>query len=321
LRPAAPLLALLLSVGLATASVIYAATPGPRFFGFAATGDEVAATIDGVSCGDSVTAAADGLWILDLDSDAACRPSEGDEVRFTLNGAPTNETETYAAGGSSADAINGTTLTLAPIPARAPAVPGLASFLLNDAGDAAAIGWTRPDTATSFQFCNSSAAALLASSCAEVGDPAVDVDWDTVHEGVATADDTQLFTSGSRYTSMRACNLAGCSRDSGGPLAGGLRWAEWEIDFDYMAVAFDFGQTRFTIAIVVNVSGPPRTFTIANGPPNDPNQEQLIRCRLVRAGSRCVAFLQPGEGEHFEVVSIVSEGAGTPATEHHITVR
>ncbi len=134
------LLALLLGIGLATASVIYAATPGPRFFGYSQAGDEIGATIDGVSCGDAVIAAADGLWILDLDSNAACRPSAGDEVRFTLNGAPTNETETYAAGGSSADTVNGTTLTLAPIPAQTPAVPGLASFLLNDAGDAAAIG-------------------------------------------------------------------------------------------------------------------------------------------------------------------------------------
>ncbi len=142
-----------------------------------------------------------------------------------------------------------------------------------------------------------------------------------MYNGAATADDTQLFTSGSLYTSMRACNLAGCSRDSAGPLAGGLRWSEWDIDFDYMAVAFDFGQMKFTIAIVVNVSGPQRTFTIGNVPPDDPNREQLTRCRLVQAGSRCVAFLQPGEGEHFEVVSIVSEGEGTPTTEHHVTVR
>ncbi len=315
------LLALLLGIGLATTGVTNAATPGPRFFGFAEAGDEIGAKVDGVSCGDAVTAAANGLWILDVESDAACRPSEGDEVSFTLNGAATNETETWAPGGSSADAVNGTTLTLAPVPEAAPRVPGLASFRINDAGDAAAIGWTRPDTATGFEFCNSGAEVLLASSCEEIADPTPDMDWDTVYSGAATAEDTQLFTSGLRYTSMRACNAAGCSRDSVGPLAGGLRWSQWEIDFDYMAVAFDFGRTKFTIVIVVNVSGPPRTFTIGNGPPDDPNQEQLGRCRLVREGSRCVAFLQPGEGEHFEVVSIVSDGGGMPTTKHHITVR
>jgi len=336
------LLALLLGVGLATASVLYAVTPGPRFFGYAQAGDQVGATIDGASCGDAVTAADDGLWILDLNSDAACRPSVGDEVSFTLNGAPTNETETYAAGGSSADAINGTTLTLAPIPAPAPAVPrvpGLASFRLNDAGDAAAIGWTRPDTSTFFQFCSSPPSLSPWSaleSCERVSDAAVDVDWDTV---VVEGDDLDHLEMGNGvilvpdswlYTSMRACNAAGCSRDSQGPQAGGLRWTEFEIDYAYMAVAFDFTQTQFTIVIVVNVDGPPREFTITSCTESvycspfyaevlGEHQEKLTRCRVVRAGSRCIAYVE--KGEQLAMVNIISRGKGTPTTQHLITVR
>ena len=105
------------------------ALPGPRFFGYAEAGDEVEASIDGTSCGAAVTADADGLWKLDVDGDAACQPADGDMVAFTLNGAATNETETWRAGGTSADQTNGTTLTLAdamamPGPAMpAPAMP------------------------------------------------------------------------------------------------------------------------------------------------------------------------------------------------------
>jgi len=112
----AALFALLLSLGLATTGVAHAqGTPGPRFFGYAEAGDEVVASIDGVSCGDAVTADSDGVWLLDVDGVAACAPAEGDEVSFTLNGAATNETETWTAGGTSADQTNGTTLTLAEV--------------------------------------------------------------------------------------------------------------------------------------------------------------------------------------------------------------
>lgn len=108
------LFALLLSIGLSTTGVAHAqGTPGPRFFGYAESGDSVEAFIDDVSCGDAVTAASDGLWMLDVDGTAACSPAEGDTVSFTLNGADTNETENWTAGGTSADATAGTTLTLA----------------------------------------------------------------------------------------------------------------------------------------------------------------------------------------------------------------
>ena len=137
----AALFALLLGIGLATTGVAHAqGIPGPRFFGYAEAGDEVEASIDGTSCGAAVTADADGLWKLDVDGDAACQPADGDMVAFTLNGAATNETETWRAGGTSADQTNGTTLTLAdamamPAPAMpAPAMPAPAPADTGNAG-------------------------------------------------------------------------------------------------------------------------------------------------------------------------------------------
>ncbi len=211
--------------------------------------------------------------------------------------------------------------TNGPLPPPRPRTPGLESFRLGASGNHAALGWTASDTATSFEFCSSATAAELHASCRAVAGPLVDVSWDTVLDGSATADDPLVFTSGWVYTALRACNVSGCSSPGAGPQVGGLRWGDYDIDFDYMAIAFDFGSLQFTIGIVVNVSGPPRTFTIANGPPDDPNRSQLNRCRLVQPGRSCIAFLRPGEGEHYEIVSIVSEDEGKPTTEHRLRVR
>ena len=100
-----------------------------------------------------------------------------------------------------------------PAPLVAPKMPELASFFPNEEGTAAAIGWTRPATATSFELCSSSpdSTALLASTCGrpelerltrglvvsrEVESSVVDIDWPAVFAGAATEGETQLFTSG-----------------------------------------------------------------------------------------------------------------------------
>lgn len=104
--------ALLLGLGLAASSTTHAqGVPGARYFGTAEAGDSVEAFIDGVSCGDAVTADSDGLWILDVPGDADCSPSGDDTVTFELNGAAAEETESWRAGGTSADTSTGTTLT------------------------------------------------------------------------------------------------------------------------------------------------------------------------------------------------------------------
>ena len=76
-------------------------------------GDTVEVFANGVSCG-TITADADGTWVGQVGTDGAeasdCAAVAGDELTFTLNGEATTATETYANGGTPADAANGISL-------------------------------------------------------------------------------------------------------------------------------------------------------------------------------------------------------------------
>jgi hypothetical protein len=97
-------------------------------------GDTVEAFDGAKSCG-TATADASGNWQMQIASNAACSPAEGDAITFTLNGAATTASETYKAGGAPADVANGVTLTAsgAATPTAttpAPASTGNAGFLV-----------------------------------------------------------------------------------------------------------------------------------------------------------------------------------------------
>lgn len=99
-----------LGVSALLASPTHAQNPPATFYGTAAAGDTVEATIDGTACA-SATADATGFWMLTVDEGGACAASDGDTVGFTLNGGTAAETETWKAGGAPADVANGVTLT------------------------------------------------------------------------------------------------------------------------------------------------------------------------------------------------------------------
>ena len=201
-----------------------------------------------------------------------------------------------------------------------PAVPpSFASFLPGPFG-AAEIGWTETSGASSYEFCHQAPAAPSSVSCSNLPAPLAAITWDLTlgAQGPATA--TRVLTGGERETSLRACNSKGCTPVSPGPLTGGLRWPAWGIDYDYFAMAFDFGRLHFTLAGVVNVSGPNRVFNLNTGPPGDPDLHRMRACGQIPAGRVCIAFLGLDD-EHFEVVSIVSKRRGTPTTDHRITIR
>ncbi len=101
-RPGAvmALFAVLLSLGLFAGSTADAQQPPFRAFGTGvAAGATVAAQIGGVECG-TTTADADGNWLLDIASDAACNPASGDTITFSLDGAAVDETATWSSAGS-----------------------------------------------------------------------------------------------------------------------------------------------------------------------------------------------------------------------------
>ena len=197
--------------------------------------------------------------------------------------------------------------------------PGFASFLPGPAGGAE-IGWTEASGASRYEFCHRAPGVPASVSCSNLPAPLAAITWDVTlgTQGPATA--TRVLTGAERETSLRACNSKGCTSASPGPLAGGLRWPAWGIDYDYFAMAFDFGRLRFTLVGVVNVSGPNRVFNLLTGPADDPGLHRIRGCGQVPAGRICIAFLGLDD-EHFEVVSIVSKRSGTPTTDHRIAIR
>ena len=130
-KMAAPLAALTVATLLFGAYVTSANAQVPPFTAYGTgqtAGDTVEAWVGGASCG-SATVDADGNWLLQIGSDAACAPADGDAISFTLNGAATDAAETYKAGGAPADVAAGITLTASEAPAApAPAETGNAGL-------------------------------------------------------------------------------------------------------------------------------------------------------------------------------------------------
>lgn len=101
--------ALMLTLGMAMAETASAQTPPAVFYGKGLTsGARVEALIAGRSCG-TATANAAGEWSISIQSNAACAPTEGAAVSFTLNGAAATATPaaTWKGGGLPPDVANG----------------------------------------------------------------------------------------------------------------------------------------------------------------------------------------------------------------------
>ena len=101
--------ALMLTMSLALAETADAQTPPAVFYGKGLkSGDKVEAMIAGKSCG-TATANAAGEWSISVQSNAACGPTEGAAVSFTLNAGPATATPaaTWKGGGLPPDVANG----------------------------------------------------------------------------------------------------------------------------------------------------------------------------------------------------------------------
>lgn len=75
-------------------------------------GAEVTAWIGEDACGEA-TVDDDGNWLIYVEAAGDCAPVDGDEISFQIDGAATNETAVYEAGGAPEDVANGIDLTLA----------------------------------------------------------------------------------------------------------------------------------------------------------------------------------------------------------------
>jgi Matrixin len=205
------------------------------------------------------------------------------------------------------------------VPAKPPSLDVFAA-----SGGNAVLGWGAVADAATYELCSRPVEVPAPFECAPVGSPRVPVSWDTVLGTVGRAGETRLITTGTRETFLRACNPKGCSPAGTGGRSGGVRWATSNIDYDYFALGYDVGAIQFTIVGVVNVSGDPRSFTLASGSEADPQRTRITACGEVAPGATCFGFLgpaAPGAPRHGDFVSILAEAAGRPTIEHRFRVR
>jgi hypothetical protein len=200
-------------------------------------------------------------------------------------------------------------------------IPSFASFKAGSGG--VALGWTGSDGAATYEYCTSFPFSATTLTCTDLATPFGEVAWDTLVSTAGRADQTRVFTSGVREVSMSGCNAAGCTPSGVGPLVGGLEWPAWEIDFDYLMMAFDVSvaNIKFTIGGVTNIEGPERRFELWVGSASDPLQERIWSCGFLKPGATCIGLLMPKDSGHLTHLTIVSSRNGTPRTEHQIRIR
>ncbi len=75
-------------------------------------GQTVTASIGDVECA-SATVNDDGQWEMQIESSAACNPTDGDTISFAVDGHAAEQVATYVPGVAVDDVANGITLTLA----------------------------------------------------------------------------------------------------------------------------------------------------------------------------------------------------------------
>lgn len=92
------------------ASSANAQNPPATMYGTSTAGARVEALIGGRVC-TTATAGADGFWMMQIPEGGACGAKDGDTISFTLNGAPTTQTETWRAGGAPRNVAQGVSLT------------------------------------------------------------------------------------------------------------------------------------------------------------------------------------------------------------------
>ena len=151
--------------------------------------------------------------------------------------------------------------------------------------------------------------------------PSIPISWDELLDEPGSADAVLQLTGGWHTTSIRACNAGGCSREDEGPLAGGLRWDAWDLDYDYLVLIYDVSGVQFTFAAAINFSGTSRKFEFGNGPPEDPFQTTIGGCRSLGRGSFCYGYLDYNVRDQGPVVAIRSSRPNTPTVEHIIPAR
>ena len=197
-----------------------------------------------------------------------------------------------------------------------------AAFVPGSPAGTTSLGWEAVDGASSYEICTAVSPIVIDTGCSSgLAAPSRAVDWGNVLGAAGSADATRVLSSGWRVSRIQACSSQGCSEAVDGPIAGGVRWDVWDIDYDFLAMTFDIAGFQFTFAAAINLSGTARQFELGNGPPGDPFRTTIGKCTSIGQNGLCFAFLDFNAKDQQSIVGVRSTRPGTPTTEHHVVVR
>jgi len=204
--------------------------------------------------------------------------------------------------------------------ASPPVAPSLQSILANQNRSAAALSWDLVAGVQSHEFC---VTQFARTTCTAQAAATAEVGWATTLSAGGRPDEATVLALDMRATGMRACNAIGCSAAGAGPLMGGLRWSNWGIGYDVVAMAFDVpgASIRFTIAGAVNLGISSRRFLLYSGPEDDPQRTLIKDCGILDPGRSCIGLLGPSDSGHGEFAVVESSALGTPGALHRVRLR
>lgn len=205
-------------------------------------------------------------------------------------------------------------------PTGPPPPPSLEAIRANASRNASSLSWSLVDGAQSHEFCVTQSGS---TSCTTQAGASADIGWTTMLDSGGRADERTALTLDMRATGMRACNVAGCSNAGVGPLMGGVRWTNWGLAYDVVAMPFDVPGTalRFTVVGAVNLGASPRRFAVYTGPEGDPQRTMIRDCGTLDPGQSCLGFLGSSDAGHGEFAVVESSWPGTPAAVHRVRIR
>ena len=183
--------------------------------------------------------------------------------------------------------------------------------------------WSSIEHATEYKFCDYDSLSKDYSNCFVSDASEITVLWKKNISSPDSTNEPKKFYGDTRQIAMSGCNSVGCSDAGLGPHIGGIQWKDWDIDFDFLAMAYDItaANLRFSIGGVVNLENTARSFQIWSGTLSEPLKKKILSCGLLAPGESCIGLVMPDQTGHYSHISIVSNFPGSPSTEHQIIIR
>ncbi|MBA01160.1 MAG: hypothetical protein CL752_01900 [Chloroflexi bacterium] len=183
--------------------------------------------------------------------------------------------------------------------------------------------WSNVEHAIEYKFCDYDFITKVYTNCFESDVPEITVHWKKKVLSPGREKELKQFYGNTRQIGMSGCNSAGCSDAGLGPHIGGIQWEHWDINFDFLAMAYDVpaANLKFSIGGVVNLEDEPRSFQIWSGTLSEPLKKKILSCGILYPGDSCIGLVMPDQVGHYSHISIISKSSRSPTTQNQILIR